>query len=89
MAYYATGDEAFRARWNRIARFMALCQTKSENRLTNGSWARAFDMDRREIYGVPHDIGWSPCSVESGWTVGEILMGLQFMRYIDRQCKIK
>lgn len=89
MAYYATGDEAFRARWNRIARFMALCQTKSENRLTNGSWARAFDLDRREIYGVPHDIGWSPCSVESGWTVGEILMGLQFMRYIDRQCKIK
>jgi hypothetical protein len=37
------------------------------------------DMNRMEPYGVPHDVGWAPCCVESGWTVGEILTGLQFM----------
>jgi hypothetical protein len=37
-----------------------------------------------EVYGVPHDIGWGPCSVESGWTVGEILTGMQMMKLIKR-----
>ena len=27
---------------------------------------------------MPHDVGWGPCCIESGWTVGEILMGLGF-----------
>ena len=45
----------------------------------DGAWARAFDMDTRENCGMPHDKGWGPHCIESGWTVGEILMGLLFI----------
>ena len=58
---------------------MVRCQAHSSDPRTDGAWMRAMDMDRMEAYGVPHDVGWAPCCVESGWTVGEILMGLQFM----------
>ena len=37
----------------------------------------------RAVYGVPHDAGWAPCCIETGWTVGEILMGLQFMERVE------
>ena len=83
-AWFATGDEAVKERWNRIASFLASCQTRSEEPLLDGAWARAFDLERREVYGVPHDIGWAPCCIESGWTVAEILMGLQFMGLLER-----
>ena len=82
-AYLATGEENVKERWNGIASFMASCQTRSEDPSLDGSWARAFDLERREVYGVPHDIGWAPCCVESGWTVAEILMGLQFMGLLE------
>ena len=81
-AYYATKDKYFKNLWNGIAKFMISAQIHSDNPVIDGAWSRAFDMDEREIYGVPHDIGWAPCSVESGWTVGEILTGLLFMKYI-------
>ena len=81
--YLATGDAKFLESWRGIASFMASCQTRSRDPQLNGAWARAFDMDRREVYGVPHDIGWAPCCVESGWTVAEILMGLQFMGLME------
>jgi hypothetical protein len=77
-AYYVTGDEWFRNLWNDVVRFCLRTQIISDNPLNNGSWCRAIDSSRREAYGMPHDVGWGPCAVESGWTVGEILMGIGF-----------
>lgn len=77
-AYYATKDPLFLEKWNDIAKFMANTQIVSENKAIDGAWARCLDVKRMEIYGMPHDVGWGPCSIESGWTVGEILMGLGF-----------
>jgi hypothetical protein len=79
-AYYATKDERYFKLWCGIASFMLSCQIHSEDRNLNGAWTRAFDMDANESHGVPHDIGWAPCCIESGWTVAEIVMGLQFIR---------
>ena len=45
--------------------------------LKGNTGRRAFDMEAHENNGVPHDEGWAACSVESGRTVGEMLMGLQ------------
>lgn len=82
-AYYVTKDALFRKLWEGISSFMIRTQLQSENDSLDGAWCRCFDMDRGEIYGVPHDVGWGPCSVETGWTVSEILMGLQIMRIFD------
>ena len=81
-AYMVTKDRYFYELWIGIASFMLRAQIHSEKAELDGSWCRGFDMERYEVYGVPHDVGWSPCCVETGWTMGEILMGLQFMRYI-------
>ena len=86
-AYLATGDTMFHDLWNSVASFFVSCQIHSEDPTLDGAWTRAFDMDRWEIYGVPHDVGWAPCCVESGWTVGEILMGLQFMHIAEKLVK--
>lgn len=75
-AYLATGDRSFRDKWKSISDFMVSCQIISEDLSLHGAWARAVDLKRMEIYGMPHDVGWGPFCVESGWTVGEILMGL-------------
>ena len=77
-AYRATGDEVFIERWRSIVGFFSEIQTVSENKHINGSWCRAIDCELREAYGMPHDVGWGPCAVESGWTVGEILMGIGY-----------
>jgi hypothetical protein len=83
-AYLATGEERFFGKWAETATFMLACQIRSDDPLLDGAWTRAMDMNRLESYGVPHDVGWAPCSIESGWTVGEILMGLQFMTIARR-----
>lgn len=83
-AWMATKDDRFLEKWRDTAGFMVSCQTRSENKTIHGSWTRAFDVSRWEIYGVPHDIGWAPCCVETGWTVAEILQGLQFMGIAER-----
>lgn len=75
-AYYATGDEWFKELWREVVGFCIRAQVWSEEPLLNGSWCRAFDMDMREAYACPHDVGWAACAVESGWTVAEILMGM-------------
>ena len=77
-AYYATGDEFFLNEWKKTAKFLSSCQIVSDDKTIHGAWARSLDLKRMEIYGMPHDVGWGPCSIESGWTVGEILMGLGF-----------
>ena len=81
-AYYVTKDTWFYELWVDVARFFCLAQIQSKDKAIDGAWARAFDMELNEIYGVPHDVGWAPCSIESGWTVGEILMGLMMMKII-------
>lgn len=78
-AYYVTGEKKFYDLWCGVASFIASAQMHSDLPNLNGAWARAFDMDTRENYGMPHDKGWGPQCIESGWTVGEILIGLQFM----------
>ena len=77
-AYKATKDETFKKRWQDLVSFLSSVQMKSENPLNNGCWCRGIDLDRREAYGMPHDVGWGTCAVESGWTVAEILMGIAF-----------
>ncbi|MBO5454756.1 MAG: hypothetical protein J6A69_12465 [Clostridia bacterium] len=84
-AYMVTKDEMFYKKWQEIATFMVSAQISSNDILLNGAWARALDMNRMEIYGVPHDVGWAPCCMESGWTVAEILMGLQFMTVVKKE----
>ncbi len=84
-AYMVTGDAYFEQKWQDIASFLTACQIESDDRLLDGAWTRAMDMNRFESYGVPHDVGWAPCCIESGWTVAEILMGLQFMKIAKRE----
>ena len=84
-AYMVTRDPYFYQKWLEVAGFLIRCQVHSDDPSLHGSWSRGFDMDRWEIYGVPHDIGWSPCCVETGWTMGEILMGLQFMQLVQKK----
>lgn len=84
-AYYVTGEERFYSLWCGIASFLASAQMHSELPHLDGAWARAFDMDTRENCGMPHDKGWGPHCIESGWTVGEILMGLQFMYAAEKK----
>ncbi|MEI6579813.1 MAG: hypothetical protein WCN92_10190, partial [Eubacteriales bacterium] len=83
-AFFVTKDSMFYDLWADIARFFCLSQIRSKEKTVDGAWARAFDMELGEIYGVPHDIGWAPCSIESGWTVAEILTGLMIMKLFDK-----
>ena len=77
-AYYVTNDVMFLKKWEDIAKFMSDAQIVSDDKKIDGAWARCLDLKRMEIYGMPHDVGWGPCCIESGWTVAEILMGLGF-----------
>ena len=81
-AYRATGDGRYARLWRGIAEFMIKSQIHSADPDVDGGWARAFDMDRREIFGLPHDAGWAACCIESGWTVAEIVTGLEIAGYI-------
>ncbi|MBQ8372217.1 MAG: hypothetical protein IJX38_04695 [Clostridia bacterium] len=83
-AYMVTGEQRFYDLWTSIASFLLSTQIHSEDKSLDGAWARAFDMDEGENYGMPHDAGWGPCCIESGWTVGEILIGLEFMHIAER-----
>lgn len=75
-AYFVTGDSYFVALWEQISKFMVSCQLHSKNPYINGAWARAFDVEQMEVYGIPKDLGWGPWAIESGWTMGEITSGL-------------
>lgn len=77
-AYKATGDARFKTLWREIVAFMTNVQMTSDHPKLDGCWCRGIDLDRREAYGMPHDVGWGACAVESGWTVAEILMGIGF-----------
>ena len=77
-AFLATGDGFFKTLWREMAEFFISSQLNSENELIDGAWARGFDLDKFEVYGIPNDVGWGPWAIESGWTVSEILAGLGF-----------
>ena len=83
-AYMVSKEEYFHKKWEEIATFLLRCQMHSDDKLLDGAWTRAMDLNRMESYGVPHDIGWAPCCIETGWTVAEILMGLQFMAIAEK-----
>lgn len=85
MAYDATGDKMFYDLWRGIAAFFIKTQVLSQTDILNGSWCRAFDMERNEVYGCPHDVGWAANCSESGWTVAEILMGLMLPDILSNQ----
>lgn len=75
---------SFYKAWCDISSFLLSCQIYSDDMLLDGAWTRAFDIENWESHGVPHDVGWAPCCIETGWTVGEILMGLQFMQQVEK-----
>ncbi len=83
-ALHATGDPVFAKCWDKTAAYLRLAQIHSADRNLDGGWTRAFDVSRNEIYGMPHDIGWSPCCMETGWTIAEIIMGFQLRRLLDK-----
>ncbi len=84
-AYMVTGELQFHQKWENICTFLSHCQIHSKDRRLHGAWTRAMDMNRMEAYGVPHDVGWAPCCIESGWTVAEILIGMQFMKIAEKE----
>ena len=84
-AYLTTGEEKFYRKWCGTASFMVSAQMHSDLPHLDGAWARAFDMDTRENCGMPHDKGWGPHCIESGWIVGEILAGLSLMRIAEKK----
>lgn len=75
-AYYVTGDKWFLQLWRDVIGFCIKSQVISADKTNNGSWCRGFDMDLKEAYGCPHDVGWAANASESGWTNAEILMGM-------------
>lgn len=88
-AYMVTGEIRFFEAWCKTASFLLTAQIQSDDPRLDGAWARAFDLDAEEINGMPHDAGWAPACIESGWTVGEILMGLQFMHVAEKTVREK
>lgn len=70
-AFDATGEERFYTAWQDI------CELFIKAQLCDlGAWCRGIDLNRMEYFGIPHDVGWGPCCVETGWTVAEITMGM-------------
>lgn len=75
-AYFVTKDEYFLELWKENAIFMVNSQLHSRDHKIHGGWARAFDVEKHEVFGSPADAGWGPWAIESGWTVAEITSGL-------------
>lgn len=75
-AWHSTGDERFYKAWQSICSFFIKAQLVSDDPSVNGAWCRGIDLDRLEYFGIPHDVGWGPCCIETGWTVAEITTGM-------------
>ena len=75
-AYLVTNDTYFQTYLNYLTEFLMKSQILVENEqysAVNGAWYRAFDFVKWEFFASASDVGWGPTSIESGWTVGEIL----------------
>ena len=88
-AYLVSGEEKFLRSWEHVCKFFVKTQIKSDNELLDGGWCRGIDLDRLEYCGIPHDVGWGPCSLETGWTVAEITLGMLVGRGISEGKLIK
>ena len=64
------------ALFERHAKFLMSAQIRSADPRLDGAWARGCDVELGEVFGLPHDVGWGPWAIESGWTVAEIAAGL-------------
>lgn len=85
LAYRATDDAYFEKLWKDSVTFCIRTQIVSADKRIDGSWCRAFDMDRWEAYACPHDVGWAACASESGWTDAEILMGMMLLSLWEKE----
>ena len=83
-AYYFTKDMKFKKLRDDINCFIAEIQVISADPLLNGIWTRSIDLDTREVYGVPNDVGWAPWSVETGWGTAQTICGLLLAQLEDR-----
>lgn len=84
VAYKVTGDKMFYDLWRDVAAFCINAQISSADPKTDGSWCRAFDLELKEVYGCPHDVGWAANCSETGWTNAEILMGLMLPELFEK-----
>ncbi|MEK0312319.1 hypothetical protein [Cohnella sp. 56] len=75
-AFLVTKDPYFRELWEEIARFFIAVQIRSGDKMIDGTWTRALDVELMEVNGLVADAGWGPWAIESGWTVAEIASGL-------------
>ena len=75
-AHQVTGDAWFRTLWEDVAAFVANVQLRGGDPGLDGAWARAFDVELGEVYGMPNDVGWGPWAIETGWTMAPITSGL-------------
>lgn len=84
-AYEATGDRWFHELWKDSVIFCLKTQMFSEKEHLDGAWCRAFDMELKEAYAAPHDVGWAAYACETGWTVSKILMGLMMPEIFEKK----
>ena len=65
----ATGDPLYAQAEDKLARFFARIQVRSDKHPElDGAWFRAFDFQRWEYWASNADAGWGAWSVETGWT---------------------
>ena len=83
-AYFITGDNHIAELFESTSRFLISVQIRSSNPLIDGGWARAFDAEGQEVYGVTNDVGWAPWSIETGWTMAQIPTGFLMWLMRDR-----
>mgnify|MGYP002237015756 CR=1 FL=1 len=55
-AYFVTGDEEFYRLFCRHADFLRRCQIRSGDPKLDGAWARGYDVDKMEVFGLPNDV---------------------------------
>lgn len=52
--------------------FLLNTQILSDNKLIDGGWMRAFDVETDEYYGCDKDYGWGAYCILTGWVTGAI-----------------
>lgn len=76
-AAMATGNAEYSQAEDRLARFLARIQTRSESHPElDGAWYRAFDFRRWEYWASNGDWEWGPWCLETGWSQPWIASGL-------------
>jgi hypothetical protein len=73
----ATGDPFYAQAAEKLARFLARIQTRSEaHPELDGTWYRAFDFRRWDYWASSADWEWGPWCTETGWSQPWIVAGL-------------